>query len=192
MKNQKVSRYYLILFQKLDKDMLDRDTVRLLQAFLDEKITTKPEETEIDIWIESPGGDAHAAYKLILDLRSRSNKIYGVVPDIAKSAATLLLLGVDKIYMAPAAELGPLDVQLEHPDREDLIVSGLDIARSFEFLINTAIALVIIEGNKVRKWTGLTRQPVLHETLEFVAQFLQPAVAKLDPSLVHQQVKDVG
>src|SRR5690349_3514350 len=106
--------YHLILFQV--GDQISRDLVGQIQARLDEAVTTDREHTEIDIWLDSPGGDAHAAYKLILDLRHRSNRLRAVIPDYAKSAATLLALGVDTIFMHAAAELGPLDVQIEHPD----------------------------------------------------------------------------
>src|SRR5688572_30383804 len=85
-------RYYILLFQRGRRASIDRGLVRVIQSLLDEKIVTPPDETEIDIWLHSPGGDAHAAYKLFLDLRSRCCRLRAVVPDYAKSAATLLLL----------------------------------------------------------------------------------------------------
>lgn len=69
--------------------------------------------------------------------------------------------------MAPAAELGPLDVQIEHPDREGVIVSGLDVAGSLEFLAKTAINLGISGGASVVKTTGLPRQGVFHTRILF-------------------------
>jgi hypothetical protein len=114
-----------------------------------------------------------------------------VVPDYAKSAATLLLLGTDAIFMSPAAELGPLDVQIEHPDREGLIVSGLDVSDSLAFLARTAIDNVISGGASVLAYTGLSRQHVLHELFQFMAQFLQPSVTKIDPHLVHQAAQQL-
>lgn len=177
-------RYYLILFQS--DEYIDRDAVRDIQKQLDEVITTPPEVTEIDVWIESLGGDAHAAYKLAIDLRSRCRKLQAVVPDIAKSAATLLLLGMDKIFMKAAAELGPLDVQIPHPDREDVIISALDVADSLDFLTRTAFGYAVSGGAVILEITGLRRSEVLNSTLPFVAQFLQPIVAKHDPHLLHQ------
>src|SRR5438128_2243993 len=122
------SLYHLILFQSGNDD-INRGLLLNIQDRLDREIVTPPNQTEIDIWIESPGGDGHAAYKLILDLRSRCKRLRAVIPDYAKSAATLLALGVDTIFMSAAAELGPLDVQIEHPDpdREGTIVSALDV-----------------------------------------------------------------
>lgn len=183
------TKYIVLLFQ--NGDYIDRGLVRQLQRELDSVVTTPREETEIHVWVHSPGGDAHAAYKLILDLRSRCSSLEGVVPDYAKSSATLMLLGMDKIYMAPAAELGPLDVQIEHPDRENKIVSGLDVANSLESLGITAIDLALAGGSSIIKYTGLPRAEVLSATLRFLSRFLEPAVAKLDPHLIHEAAREL-
>jgi hypothetical protein len=179
-----IHRYVLILFQ--NGENIDRESVRDIQKQLDEIVTTAPEVTDIDVWIESPGGDAHAAYKLAIDLRSRCRNLRAVVPDFAKSAATLLILGMDKVFMKAAAELGPLDVQIPHPDREDVIISALDVADSLDFLARTAFGYAVSGGAVILEITGLRRSEVLNSTLPFVAQFLLPIVAKHDPHLLHQ------
>lgn len=71
---------------------------------------------------------------MFLDLQYRCRKLRAVVPDYAKSAATLFLLGVDEFFMAPSAELGPLDAQIEYPDREGVTVSALDVSKALGFL----------------------------------------------------------
>jgi hypothetical protein len=93
---------------------------------------------------------------------------------------------VDEILMAASAELGPLDVQIEHPHREGEIVSGLDVANSLDFLGTTAINLILSGGASVRKYTGLPRSEVLVDLTNFAAQLLQPAVQKLDLHLTHR------
>jgi hypothetical protein len=65
------------------------------------------------LMINSPGGDANAAEKLLTMCRQRFRKRFSViVPDYAKSAATMIALGSDKILMGYLAELGPIDPQL--------------------------------------------------------------------------------
>jgi hypothetical protein len=122
----------------------------------------------------------------VLDLRHRCRYLRAVVPDYAKSAATLLMFGVDKIFMAPAAELGPLDAQIEHPTKEGLIVSALDVADSLESLGRTSMDLAISSGATVVRYTGLPRLEVLEAVLQYMARFLHPAIEKLDPHLIHQ------
>lgn len=186
-----VARYYVTLFQANSGALssLSHSIVYALQEKLDEVVTTAPEETEIDLWLHSLGGDAHAAYKLALELRHRCKRLRAIVPDMAKSAATLLTLCADCIYMGPSAELGPLDVQMEHPLREGEIVSGLDLANSLEFLSVTAMNQIVSGGAAIFASTDLPRVEVLREVCNFTAQFLQPAVAKLDIALVHRASK---
>ena len=184
------SRYYLVLFQSGASDDpfgdLNRVFLQYVHVLLAEKIREPAEAVEIDVWLESPGGSASVAYKLFLELQSKCHKLRIVVPDFAKSAATLLTIGGDEIYMGPAAELGPLDAQIEHPDREGVTVSALEVAGAFDFLGKFAVDYAVSGGGKILKWTELPRSDVLREFLRFSARFLEPAVAKLDPHLVYR------
>ena len=136
-------RYHVMLLQGRTGPYtsIDRSTARHLRNLLDDKVTTKKEETEIDVWMHSTGGDANAAYKIFLDLRNRATRVRTLIPDRAKSAATLFALGMDEIHMGATAELGPLDVQIEHPDRENETISGLDAVGSLDYLNNLAIQM---------------------------------------------------
>jgi ClpP class serine protease len=59
------------------------------------------------IIIESPGGDVNVAVKLVKILRAVFPKGFSViVPSVAKSAATMLVLGADEIVVGPSSELG--------------------------------------------------------------------------------------
>lgn len=186
-----LNKYHIVIFQQHRDEIFDRALVSQIQFLLDKTISTSRENTHIDVWLESPGGSADAAYKLVLELRSRCVKFWTIVPDYAKSAATLLVLGADCIFMAPAAELGPLDVQIEHPDREDTTISGLDVTNSLEYLTTTALNLALVGGASVLKYTGLPRREVLHELLQFIAQFMQPLISKLDPHIIHKATNEL-
>ncbi len=179
------SRYHLVLFQG-GSDGVDRRFVGHVRRLLDEHLSTEPFGTEIDLWVDSPGGDPHATYKLFLELRHRCQKLRAVIPDYAKSAATLLMLGVDEIYMSPSAELGPLDAQIVHPDKEREIVSALDIADSLDSLAETSFLMAQRYTNFLVEILDLPRSEVLGSVLEYMAQFMQPIVSKLDPHRLHR------
>jgi ClpP class serine protease len=90
------------------------------------------------LMINSPGGDANAAEKLLMMCRQRFTEEFNViVPDYAKSAATMIALGSDKIMMGYLAELGPIDPQLQTspiPGGEVIparsFIDGLDMIRN--------------------------------------------------------------
>jgi ATP-dependent protease ClpP protease subunit len=58
---------------------------------------------DLDLIVQSSGGDIHAAYLIMSTLRERMNKgrgkLIACVPSRAQSAATLLCLGADKILL---------------------------------------------------------------------------------------------
>ncbi len=65
----------------------------------------------VDILIHSPGGLAEATDSLVDMIRGRFQHVRFIVPNIAKSAATMLVLSGDQILMDINSELGPIDPQ---------------------------------------------------------------------------------
>ena len=179
------SRYFLLFFQTGESDSIDRSVAMQITETLARKVSTPPEETEIDMWLESGGGDAHSAYKIAAALQEYSSRLRVVVPDYAKSAATLMTLAADELYMSRTAELGPLDAQIEHPSEKDRSVSALDVAECTSDLAQTALGIVLRGGTQVLKITALDRRETLSELLSFAAAFTSPMVAKLDPMTMH-------
>lgn len=74
----------------------------------------------ITLLLNSPGGDVDAAERLQHMLREsvsppglQPGDVEIVVPNRAKSAATIMALGADRVTMSDASELGPIDPQVE-------------------------------------------------------------------------------
>ncbi|MBI4369246.1 MAG: hypothetical protein HY547_03340 [Elusimicrobia bacterium] len=74
----------------------------------------KVSQTPVDLFIHSPGGDIDVAEKIILMCRRKATRFRIIVPNLAKSAATLIALGTDEIVMGYTSELGPIDPQIRH------------------------------------------------------------------------------
>jgi len=67
----------------------------------------------LDLILHSEGGDGTVAEKIGEMCRSHvKNELRVIVPNRAKSAATIVALGADKIVMGPYSELGPIDPQV--------------------------------------------------------------------------------
>ena len=67
---------------------------------------------DLHLLLHSLGGHGEIATRIVRAAQSRCNELTVIVPDQAKSAATLLCLGAHKILMGPASDLGPIDPQL--------------------------------------------------------------------------------
>ena len=73
-----------------------------------------PQGHDLDLLLHTGGGDIDAAEKLISMVRTkvRTATLRIVVPDYAKSAGTLMVLGADCVVMSDSSELGPIDPQI--------------------------------------------------------------------------------
>ena len=116
------------------ESQLSEDAVR---EFIDQIDAIKA-SSEVDVMIQSTGGDALAAWKLMSILRERFDEVYVLVPYTAFSAATLFALGADEIVMHPYASLGPIDPQITiyQPDTGYRQFAYEDVGAFLRFLAN--------------------------------------------------------
>lgn len=176
-------RYLLVWMDR--GQPISRRSIAPLRQGIEDTVTTPRDESEIDIWLDSSGGDAHAAYKLALMVRAAASKVRVIIPDFAKSAATLLALAGDEIYLAPGADLGPLDAQLPDEGSVSRQISALNIARAADEVARDGVAMAVAGGADLLEITGLSRAQTIDAMLSFSAQFSEPLVKQLDPKLVH-------
>lgn len=84
---------------------------------------------DLHIILNSPGGDGETAVRLIRIAQARCKELTIIIPDQAKSAATLMTLGAHHILMGPASDLGPIDPQFPF---QGGLVSAKDIIAAVE------------------------------------------------------------
>ena len=105
---------------------------------LDRVINEATPGLPITLLLHSLGGDIDAAEKVVYLLREASAPRSGertpdlevVIPDAAKSAATLVALGANSIKMSDSSELGPIDPQFPHAS--GLWVSGAAVLEEYK------------------------------------------------------------
>lgn len=88
----------------------------------------------ISLILHSPGGDPNAAEKIIKMTRNYCENFKIIIPNSAKSAATLISLGADEIMMGHLSELGPIDPQITYklPNGQWVMRPGQSIIDSFQ------------------------------------------------------------
>lgn len=99
----------------------------------------------ITLILDAPGGAPLAAERIIQICRKYGGDkgFETVVPARAKSAATMVCLGSDRILMSPTSELGPIDPQVPMQLYGDLWewVSAHHVIRTYDQLMRKAVAL---------------------------------------------------
>jgi ATP-dependent protease ClpP protease subunit len=89
---------------------IDRDDV---VGFVEMLHNVDP-ETNIDLLLHTRGGDVDAAEKMMTLVQATvgAGRLRVIVPDFAKSAGTLMVLGADSLIMSDSSELGTIDPQI--------------------------------------------------------------------------------
>ena len=87
-----------------------------------------PTNRDVDLLLHTSGGSIDAAEKLMGMMRRHvdSSRLRIIVPDFAKSAGTLMVLGADSVVMSDMSELGPIDPQTRLFDRWQSVQNYLD------------------------------------------------------------------
>jgi len=106
-------------------------------TLLEELIFDADPEQDLHLLLNSPGGDGETAVRLARSCQSRCNELTVIVPDMAKSAGTLLTMGAHHILMGPVSDLGPVDPQFQLPNgslaaAKDIIAAVDDATRKVE------------------------------------------------------------
>jgi hypothetical protein len=175
-----------LLIQNGEMNVIDH---ALYVGFRDARLQIA-ENRPVALLLESPGGEAGYAYKIARLFQRRASTFTVVVPQWAKSAATLLTLGGSKIVMGRDAELGPLDVQIYDPDKEEYD-SALNAVQSLERL--NAFALTAMDQVmqllllRTRKKSEVLLPMVFHHTTEF----LSPLLEKIDTIELTRKSRDL-
>src|SRR5712692_11270792 len=139
----------------------------------------------LEVLIHSSGGHIDIAYQTAKFLRQHCKTLNVIVSLYAKSAATLLCLMADNIYMGEFAELGPLDVQIHDPfEKGQFPFSPLDEFKSMEFLREYASEVIHYFSHLIVDLSGMSVKEAVHEALPAVIQMMNPLYAHVDPSKV--------
>jgi hypothetical protein len=67
----------------------------------------------LDLIIETGGGSGETAEDIVKLIRGKYADLATIVPGMAKSAGTLIVMASDDILMEPASALGPIDAQIQ-------------------------------------------------------------------------------
>jgi Serine dehydrogenase proteinase len=138
---------------------------------------------EVDLVINSGGGDINAAYQIITLLRLHAKKINACVPFYAKSAATLLCVGSDVIVLDELAQLGPLDTQVyeERKGGKSDYASALNPFKTLEQIQTFALESLDVSMKMIIGRSGMDLDECFQHATKFVEVTAGPLIAQLNP-----------
>ncbi len=146
------------------------------------------------LFLTTYGGDAGQAYRIARLLQSISDKFYLCVPSVCKSAGTLIALGAAEIFMPPASELGPLDVQLWRRDEIGQRRSGMVVRAALNGLAEETFK--VYEHAMLGITVG-SQQTISFDVASRVAStiatgVMAPVYQQIDPEALGNDLRDLS
>lgn len=155
--------------------------------------------SDLDLLIQSPGGEIDAAEKIVYMCRSVAKGFRLIVPEYAKSAATLIALASDEILMGLASELGPIDPQLQGPGPGGATfqTSAQTFIDEFESILEEVSAtgtlspayLPLLDGLNLG-FIGMCRNAT-ERSKQFAAKWLKKYMLEEDPDKAQEIAEDL-
>lgn len=137
---------------------------------------------KVEIVLHSGGGHPEIAYAAMKFFRRRFKEVNVIVPLHAKSAATLMCLGADKIFMGELSELGPIDIQLNDDVKYgERGFSPLDEFKSLEFMREQAIEWMDYYAAVMNRRYGMSIKEALKDSVPLVSSLMRPMFEQIDP-----------
>ncbi|WP_206811650.1 SDH family Clp fold serine proteinase [Paradesulfitobacterium ferrireducens] len=148
---------------------------------------------KIDLVLHSFGGAVDTPFKVVSLIREFCQEFAVIVPFVAKSAASMLVLGADEVVMGPLSELGPIDPLVKHPVYKDLWVPVQAVRYCIEYLqrsisnspdseIATFISTPIL--NKLDPWLIGDYEKTLKASRQYAEALLSRYMLKDSPEKV--------
>ncbi|MEW6348779.1 MAG: serine dehydrogenasease [Thermodesulfobacteriota bacterium] len=92
---------------------IDVGAIRFFRDFLERTASgSRFGRGRLVFFLQTSGGSAEAAEKMVDIIRYHYPEVFLVVPDFALSAGTILCMSGDRIYMDYSSSLGPIDPQV--------------------------------------------------------------------------------
>ncbi|MFN3709487.1 MAG: SDH family Clp fold serine proteinase [Alishewanella aestuarii] len=128
------------------------------------------------------GGDPDAGYRIGRALGHYYPAGIDVfVPDICKSAGTLVCIAAQNLIIGDRGELGPLDIQLRKPDEIFENGSGLDIIQSLSALRSANLVAFNEYMVDIRLKAGLSTKIAADIATKLADGLIAPIAGQVDP-----------
>lgn len=140
---------------------------------------------KLTILLQTPGGDADAAFILSKVIKKHVDQIDVVVPFFAKSAGTLMALTADRIILDELSELGPLDAQVGSVEKgTPKMSSALNGYRALEQVQNHCALTLDTMTQLLLSRSQLSVTEAIQAATDFVAKTSARLYERIDPMIV--------
>lgn len=149
-----------------------------------------PERQEkVCLILSTLGGDPAAGYRIARALCNYYDHIDMLIPDICKSAGTLMCIGANNLIFGDRGELGPLDIQLSKPDELFENMSGLNIVQAISNIEQEALSAFENYLLNIKHRSGLKTKIASDIAVKLTDVIITPIAGKIDPITLGEHMR---
>lgn len=139
------------------------------------------------------GGYAGDAYRIARVMQLTSKRFVLCIPNICKSAGTLIALGAHQIMMNDISEIGPLDVQLRQRDEIGQVRSGMVVRTALKGLAEETFSAfeTVMLKIKDRSQHSVSLEVASRIASDIAAEVMTPIYAQIDPYSLGKDLRDL-
>ncbi len=147
----------------------------------------------LDVVVHSPGGSIEAAYNFVKIARTHCKKINGIVPLYAKSAATLICMGMDEFVLGEIGELGPLDSQVQELEQGDgrTFKSSLNSFKALEQIQKYSLETLDLAVKLILRRSGMKISEGISLATEFASIVANPLFSQINPYKLGEHAREL-
>lgn len=160
---------------------ISREGYNLLSSAIESRIERKEKAEKACLILITPGGDPHAAFRIARTLRHHYSFLDILIPDLCKSAGTLICIAADRLIFGDRGEIGPLDVQIPKTDEFFESMSGLNLIQALNDLRDQMLESFRRSFLYIRLGARLRTKQAAESAAELAKEFISPIVAQIDP-----------
>ena len=131
-------------------------------------------QERLSLFLTSDGGSIEDAFWIVTAIREQCDSVDVLVPDRAKSAATLIALAADRIIFGRFGELGPLDPQVPDTAGGFGRRSPLEIVKALEYLRTYYLETFDIAMSLLLRRTGMDVAHALEHGIQLLSPIAEP------------------
>ncbi|SHJ24207.1 Serine dehydrogenase proteinase [Malonomonas rubra DSM 5091] len=165
-----------------------------LSALYEQKEKNQAKSKKACLILITTGGDPNAGYRIARATNHHYEDFEILIPDICKSAGTLICIGAKKLIFGDRGELGPLDIQISKPDEMFENMSGLDILQALSALQEQMLTSFRSNLIDLRAGSRISTKIAAEVATKLAEGFISPITSHIDPITLgeHERAMKIG
>ncbi|HCG9118641.1 SppA protein [Vibrio parahaemolyticus] len=160
---------------------ISRDGYTKLTQIIEQKIINGEKGNNLILVLTTPGGNPDYGYRIGRAINHYYDDTSILIPDICKSAGTLVALAAKRLIVGDLGELGPLDIQFRKPDEMGEQTSTLNIFKTVSELQVATLDSFRHFVTDIRYGSGIGTKLSAEIAANLTKALISPISAQVDP-----------